>query len=237
MACHCLLGSTLPIVACANLPTRRPLRLLTTARSQSNAGTSLRAQSIKSSHGQFSGSCNRVALFTKTGSRSVRQQPKILAYNQKPDIADRVVASVPYLIPLIDGLRYGKFFFAQFPAFARLLAPLNPLVSLYFGVPFASFACFFAVYLGIINNQKFSRYCRFNAMQAVLLDIVLILPGLLENVFRPPSSGPGLQAYISVYNSIWLFVFACVAYGVGSCLIGQTPRLPFVADAADQQVR
>ena len=37
-----------------------------------------------------------------------------------------------------------------------------------------SFAVFFAVYLGIINNQNFSRYCRFNAMQAVLLDIVLM---------------------------------------------------------------
>ena len=40
------------------------------------------------------------------------------------------------------------------------------------------------------------------------------LPGLFENLFRPPSSGPGLQAYISLYNSIWLFVFVCVAYGV-----------------------
>ena len=40
------------------------------------------------------------------------------------------------------------------------------------------------------------------------------LPGLFENLIRPPSSGPGLQAYISLYNSIWLFVFVCVAYGV-----------------------
>ncbi|KAL3160671.1 hypothetical protein ABBQ32_010586 [Trebouxia sp. C0010 RCD-2024] len=237
MACHCLSGRTLTTVACDKLLTRRPLRLLTTARSQTNAGTTLR--SVKSSHRHFFGSGSKHRLLTRASSQNVRPQHRILtqAGNQNPDIADRVVASVPYLIPLIDGLRYGKFFFAQFPAFAKLLAPLNPLVSLYFGVPFASFAVFFAVYLGIINNQNFSRYCRFNAMQAVLLDIVLILPGLIENVLRPPSSGPGLQAYISLYNSIWLFVFVCVAYGVGSCLIGQTPRLPFVADAADQQIR
>jgi hypothetical protein len=49
--------------------------------------------------------------------------------------------------------------------------------------------------------------------------------------------GPGLQVYISGYNTIFLFLFACVAYGVGSCLVGQTPRLPLVADAADAQVR
>ena len=82
------------------------------------------------------------------------------------DIADRAVASVPYLVPLLDGLRYGtrsaacrdgpamhtlvrpategiglphagKFLFAQFPSFAGLFAPLNPLINLYFSFPFA----------------------------------------------------------------------------------------------------
>lgn len=47
---------------------------------------------------------------------------------------------------------------------------------------------------------------------------------------------PCLQLYISLYNTIWLFVFACVAYGVGSCLTGETARLPIVGDAADAQV-
>lgn len=124
--------------------------------------------------------------------------------------------------------------------------------------------------------------------QAILLDIILILPGLLESVFRPPMGGPGLQVYITVgaglgsflwmgrpllrnkgvqtenhrvqnreaapraaphnhhptpnrlmlptpsllllqlYNTLFLFLFACVAYGVGSCLTGQTARLPLV---------
>ena len=41
----------------------------------------------------------------------------------------------------------------------------------------------------------------------------------------------------SADNTIFLFLFACVAYGVGSCLAGQTARLPLVADAADAQVR
>lgn len=47
--------------------------------------------------------------------------------------------------------------------------------------------------------------------------VVCRLPGLFENLLKPPTSGPGLQAYISLYNSIWLFVFVCVAYGVVSC--------------------
>jgi hypothetical protein len=64
--------------------------------------------------------------------------------------------------------------FRQLPAAAALLGPLEPLIKLYFGFPFASLIVFFAIYIGIINNQQFSRYVRFNAMQAILLDIVLM---------------------------------------------------------------
>ena len=63
------------------------------------------------------------------------------------------------------------------------------------------------------------------------------MPGLLESILRPPMSGPGLQIYITLSNTIFLFLLASVSYGVGSCLVGQTARLPIVADAADAQVR
>ena len=60
---------------------------------------------------------------------------------------------------------------------------------------------------------------------------------LLDDVIKPPMGGMGLQAYMSANNTIFLFVAVSVAYGAGSCLVGQAPRLPLVADAADSQVR
>jgi hypothetical protein len=39
-------------------------------------------------------------------------------------------------------------------------------------------------------------------------------PGLLEGIWRPPMTGVGLQVYINAYNTIWVFVFACVIYAV-----------------------
>ncbi|KAK9905955.1 hypothetical protein WJX75_009477 [Coccomyxa subellipsoidea] len=152
-------------------------------------------------------------------------------------VRDRAVGALPYFVPLFDGLKYGKFLFAQFPFLPRLLAPLNPLISFYFSFPFASLIVFFAIYAGIVNNQNFSRFVRYNALQSILLDIILIIPGLFEQIFRPPSGGLGLSLYINVYNTIFLYVFLAVIYAVGSCLIGQAARLPLVADAADQQVR
>ncbi|KAL4440549.1 hypothetical protein ABPG75_003550 [Micractinium tetrahymenae] len=170
---------------------------------------------------------------------AARRQAAVQAMRRSsgPEIPDRVVAALPFAIPLFDSLKYGKFFLVQFPQFAQLLLPLDPLIRLYYSFPLAGLVLFFAVYLGIINNQNFSRYVRFHAMQAILLDIILILPGLIESIFRPPMGGPGLQVYITLQNTIFLFLFASVAYGVGSCIVGQTARLPLVADAADAQVR
>ena len=157
--------------------------------------------------------------------------------SSKPDIGDRVVASIPYLLPLLDGLRYGKFFFAEFPQTLVVLGPLQPLIKTYYTLPFASLIVFFSMYYGIVNNFNFSRYIRVNAMQTILLDILLIIPGLLEQVFfRSPKSGVGLQLYISFYNFVWLYVAICVAYGIASCLSGEQARIPGVAEAADRQV-
>jgi uncharacterized membrane protein len=149
------------------------------------------------------------------------------------------VASLPYLLPLLDGVRYGRFFFMQFPGPSKIiLTPLVPLLNLYNAVPFGSLAVFFGIYLGIIQNQNFSRYVRYNAMQAVVLDILLVIPGLLESILgKAPMSGFALQIYINAYNTIWLFVLGSFLFAVGKVAIGQTPRLPLVADAADAQIR
>lgn len=92
-------------------------------------------------------------------------------------------------------------------------------------------------YLGIVNNTNLSRFVRFNGMQAALLDIVLVLPRLLESVFTPPTAGWGAQAYIYSQSFIWIFVTAWVVYGVASALLGVQGRIPFIADAADAQIR
>merc|ERR1711871_1865722 len=49
-------------------------------------------------------------------------------------------------------------------------------------------AVFFGLYYGICNNMNLSRYVRFNCMQCILLDILLIIPSLLENLVPMPES-------------------------------------------------
>jgi hypothetical protein len=163
---------------------------------------------------------------------SVRMQA---GRNEGVNAAERVIAAIGYFLPFFDGIQYGRYFFLQYPAAERLLQPLFPLLQAYKSFPYSNFIAFFALYLAIVRNPRFSRYVRFNTMQAVVLDVLLIFPSLVERTFTP-RGGIGFELLIIFYNTTFLFLLACFLFGVFSCLLGKTPRLPIVADAADVQV-
>ena len=106
-------------------------------------------------------------------------------------VPDRVIAFLPYFLPLFDGLRYSLYFFAQFPQLIFLIKPLEPIYSAFFRIPFSGMIAFFLIYFGIAENRDLSRFVRFNGMQAMMLDIILIVPGMLEYVVGSPSSMSG----------------------------------------------
>lgn len=72
-------------------------------------------------------------------------------------------------------------------------------------------------------------------MQAIVLDVLLIFPDLLERTFNP-KDGVGLDLMMCFDSTVFLYLLVCLIYGSSSCLLGQVPRLPLVADAADRQV-
>ncbi|CAD6249653.1 unnamed protein product [Miscanthus lutarioriparius] len=149
---------------------------------------------------------------------------------------DRLVAAVAYLYPFLDGAHHGRFLLAQFPFFGAVLRPLAPAARLFHSSPLTPFLLFLTLYFAVVRNQQaFSRFVRFNAMQAVVLDVLLIFPDLLAQSFAP-SGGVGFEVFQSMENTVFLFLLVSLVYGGGACLLGKTPRLPIVADAAERQV-
>ena len=149
-------------------------------------------------------------------------------------VPDRIFASLPYLLPLIDGLAFGRFLFTQFPVLQLLLIPLAPLMQIY-SLPFASLIIFFALYLGVVRNENISHFIRFNAMQAILLDIVLMLCGLVLPIFSN-----GVQVVFiaeTLYNMVFLGAFAAFVYAVVQSLLGRYSEIPPLSDAVYMQVR
>lgn len=159
------------------------------------------------------------------------------SYRSSPDPVDRVVSALPYILPFFDAINYGRYIFYSYPFVRSAIQPILPAIAAYHAIPFGGFITFFALYLGVANNTSLSRFVRFNAVQAILLDVLLVLPRLLETVLVPPTTGWGAQLYVLSQNFVWVFTTFWVVYGIATSLLGQWARIPFISEAAEQQLR
>lgn len=152
-------------------------------------------------------------------------------------IRDRFFAALPYLLPLIDvlGLGFGEFLFRQFPALRVIFLPLVPLLQIYLGVPFAGLIIFFALFLLVVRNTGITYFIRLNTMQAILLDIALILCSLVLRLLVPVI---GVSLVVeTLYNTIFMAIVVAFVYAVGSSLMGRDSQIPLITEAARMQIR
>lgn len=73
-------------------------------------------------------------------------------------------------------------------------------------------------------------------MQALTLDVLLVLPMLFQRIFSPGRYGLGFKILVWSHNAVFVFSILCFVYSALCCLLGRTPYLPFVADAAARQI-
>jgi hypothetical protein len=150
-------------------------------------------------------------------------------------VPERIFACLPYLLPLIDGLKFGTFLFQQFPVIKLFFIPLVPVLQLYAAIPFADLIIFFTLYLAVVRNENIKHFIRFNAMQAILIDIILILCGLVLPILI---KGIQVQFVIeTLFNMLFLGVVAAFIYAVVQSLSGRYAEIPPLSDAVYMQVR
>ncbi len=148
---------------------------------------------------------------------------------------DRIFACLPYLLPLIEGLAFGRFIFEQFPAVTILLVPLFPIIQLYQSIPFAGLIIFFVLLLAVVRNESINHFIRFNTMQAILLDIILVVFQLIFS-FLGGAIGAGLVGQ-TIANVVFLGIIAAITYSVVQSALGRYPEIPTISEAVHMQVR
>jgi uncharacterized membrane protein len=156
--------------------------------------------------------------------------------NSNPDTKDRIFAALVYLLPFIYVLPFGLFLFQQFPFLAIVYAPLAPLITIYFGLPFAGIIVFFALWFAVVRNENINYFVRFNTMQAILLDILLVLFSLVMSIL---SNGFGNQSLITetLNNTIFIGTVVACFYGIFQSLRGVYAEIPTISEAASSQIR
>jgi hypothetical protein len=148
------------------------------------------------------------------------------------DTKDRIFAALPYLLPLIYALLFGEVLLQQFPVLGLIYVPLQPLIAFYFGFPFAQLIIFFVLFLAVVRNERISYFIRFNTLQALLIDILLFLIGLVLNLL--PSFGLISE---TLYNVVFIGTLAVCAYSIVQSILGRYAEIPSFSQAVYAQLR
>lgn len=147
---------------------------------------------------------------------------------------DRLYACLVYLLPLLDGVSFGAFFFKAL----HLDSVFFLLLGIYGSLPlqpFTGLIVFFVLLLAVVRRENIPHFIRFNTMQALLLDIVLMLCGLILDVLRSIiASGLFVE---TLYNTVFLGLVAAIGYCVVQSIRGQYAEIPAISDAVKMQVR
>ena len=150
-------------------------------------------------------------------------------------VKDRIFAALPYLLPLLYALPFGVFLLRQFPVLNIILVPLSPLIFIQSTIPFAGLILFFVLFLAVVRNERIAHFIRFNTMQAILLDILLVLCSFAMSIL---GRGLGANFFIeTLSNVIFLGTLAACGYGIVQSLLGRYAEIPTLSEAVYAQVR
>jgi len=149
-------------------------------------------------------------------------------------IWQRLLAGLAYLLPFSDALPFGNALLLQFPFLGVVALPALPLLMLQRLIPFGGLVIFLALYLAVVRNTRVPYLIRFNVLQAILIDIVLVLINLSFQVFRLSPMGGFAERTLA--NTVFLGALVVCLFGLVQSLRGQEADIPTVSDAVRLQL-
>jgi len=167
------------------------------------------------------------------------KQSKGNPWEEEGDIRgpDRIKSCIPYILPLIDGDTFGKYIYERIPPLGDIhYVALRPIVEGFEAAPALIIVLFVLFSLGPrFTNQ--SREVRFNAQQAILIDVALIFPSLLGSAVAEADANLPRSILEPSSNFVWYFYVSLVIYCVTSNLRGKKPdQIPFISNIAEYAI-
>ena len=158
----------------------------------------------------------------------------------QPPLWQKLVGPLFYLLPWSDAIPLGFAeggLFLQYPVLQPLILPAWPLIQLERSIPLGlgGLLLFLALFLGVVRNPEVPYFVRFNALQALLTSIALIVLSLgFRLVLAPLAAGSLLLGTLS--SAVVIAVLAILVFALVECLRGREPDLPGISQAARMQL-
>ena len=94
---------------------------------------------------------------------------------------------------------------------------------------------FFVLFLAVVRNPNVPYFLRFNALQALLTDIALIVLSIgFRLLLQPIAAGSLLLGTLS--SAVVVAVLAILLFSLVECLRGREPDLPGISQAVRMQL-
>jgi len=146
----------------------------------------------------------------------------------------RFLGLLAYLLPWSDALSFGRELYNLFPWISYLALPATPVLLLERSIPFGGFLLFLVLFLVVVRNPNVPYYLRFNVLQAILLDILLVVLALAFNVLLSPLGNSLMIRTLN--NTVFIGALVLVLYASIQCLRGKEADLPTLSEAVRMQL-
>ena len=141
-------------------------------------------------------------------------------------IIQRLSSIFLYTLPLKASLPFGYYLFYKFSFLKVLLYLTFPVAIIERSLPSGSLLFFLILFAGVVRNPNIPYFVRYNACQALLLDIALIIITYLLRIL--PLADLGLIVFVFTLS---IFLFA-----ICQCIIGVEPEIPFISKSVRMQI-
>jgi len=141
-------------------------------------------------------------------------------------IFQRLSSIFMYTFPLKASIPFGYYLFYKYSFLKILLFLTFPIAIIEKSLPFGGFLLFIILYAGLVRNPKVPYFIRYNACQALLIDIALIIISYLLRIFP----------IAELSSIIFIFTLCIFIYSIYQCIYGVEPEIPLISKSVRMQI-
>ena len=148
-------------------------------------------------------------------------------------IFQRLSSAFLYALPLKASIPFGNYLFYKYSFLNILKIIVFPVAIIEQSLPLGGLLFFLILFAGLVRNPNVPYFVRYNACQALLLDISLIIISYLLRILSISSLG----SIISMLGAIiFIFILCIFFYSISQCTYGVEPEIPFISKSVRMQI-
>ena len=141
-------------------------------------------------------------------------------------IFQRLSSAFLYTLPLQASIPFDYYLFDKYPSLKVIEYLTFPVTMIEKSLPLGDLLLFLILFAGLVRNPKVPYFVRYNACQALLIDIALIMITYLLTVLP----------FAELNSIVFIFIVCIFIYSLFQCFNGIEPEIPFISKSARMQI-